>query len=250
MNRFNRLFVVWVVGLFCCQPLLAQQPEKKALARAQFMLKQVNAEKAGLQQQLQQLQKEFDDYKKDAENKLSKAKNRERRVNTSLGKWKESHGNIKDLLRQNLLELSQERKRAEQLVENLVKQTENFTVCHRNNTDLAIVNNELLAYYNDKSSFLSLLKQREPVTGIASVKAENIIQDYKYRIEDLDLNASAHLIDPVADIVERTDSDSGAKGSGDDQSEKNDTQSTSENAIDQQQATQSQPDESDYNSNE
>lgn len=188
-----------LVSMLVCAPLLAQQNDQKALARAQYMLRQVNAEKVSLQQQLQALQKEYQDYQAEADDKLSQAARREQKLKGTLAKWKQSHGNIQGSLRDRLGELAREKQRSAQLARNLTMQTENFDVCHSNNEALTQINNELVVLYDEKG-FMSLVRKGEPLTGIAKVKVENLVQDYKYRIEDLDLQASAHLLKPVEQL--------------------------------------------------
>lgn len=56
--------------------------------------------------------------------------------------------------------------------------------CQAKNDALYKANSELLAAYRDKGAW-DALKQSEPVTGLGAVKVENVVQEYRFRLEDL-----------------------------------------------------------------
>jgi chromosome segregation ATPase len=56
--------------------------------------------------------------------------------------------------------------------------------CQAKNDGLYEANVELLDAYRNKGP-LAALTQREPVTGLASVKVENVVQEFQFRLEDL-----------------------------------------------------------------
>jgi len=55
--------------------------------------------------------------------------------------------------------------------------------CEGNNLALVEHNMALLGKYGDKS-VLDVLKQREPFTGIGAVAVENVLQEYRFKLED------------------------------------------------------------------
>lgn len=189
------MVVLGVLQLFS-PTTFADDAAKKALAKAQFLLRQTNAEKVSLQTQLQDINKELEVFKKETELKFDEAVQREEKLEGNLSRWKESHSSLKEKLRKERVAHIHTKNRADNLHDNLIKQTDNFKICHANNTALTKVNNELLTLYDNKS-FASILKEREPVTGLSRVKVENIVQSYKYQIEDLDLNLNVHLLKDV-----------------------------------------------------
>lgn len=56
--------------------------------------------------------------------------------------------------------------------------------CQAKNEDMYNANMDLLSAYRDKGA-LAALTQREPVTGLGSIKVENTVQEYQFRLEDL-----------------------------------------------------------------
>ena len=71
------------------------------------------------------------------------------------------------------------------LLRNAVQERDTWIAdCQSKNEGLYKANGELLDAYRDKGAFAALV-QREPVTGIASVKVENAVQEYRFRLEDL-----------------------------------------------------------------
>lgn len=203
MKYVINLLSIVILSAISSQPLLAQEAERKALARAQFMLNQVNAEKAQLQQQIAALQKEFDDYKIGTQNKLSNLSSRQKKTSSTLENWRESHGNLKDVLQTKVKELAQEKRRNAELLDIATKQSDNFMVCQKNNEELTRVNSALLDHYNKESMSLS-------ITGFSQVKAQNFVQDYQHQVDDLDLRANKFLLKPVKKLSSLTPSVTGS----------------------------------------
>lgn len=198
MKNMIMMYLFVTFGLMQVSTVFAQA-DQKAMQRAQYMLRQLNAEKSALQADMQKLKEEYDAYKKETEKKLAQSEKREKKLKSTLSNWKESHGNIKDSLQKHLVELAHYRQRGQLLEQALGVQTENFNLCRKNNQNLATINYEILGEYQDKG-IAQILKQGEPVTGIAKVSVENYIQDTQYRIEDLDLKKSAYLIERVPEV--------------------------------------------------
>ncbi len=161
---------------------------KNALAKAQYMLRQMSTEKASLEQEISKqkveietLSKEVSLLKKESKNKLEASNNNQQEVLTLL---KSDRQKV-----QGKLEIEVEKNTAittanEHLTQQLAKQTNNFDVCYNNNKKLYDINKEILGKYEDKG-FWAALSQKEPFTAIEKVKIENLVQDYQYQIDNL-----------------------------------------------------------------
>lgn len=172
--------------------------EQEALAKAQFLMRQLSAEKAELQARNAQLDGEIEGLKGEVEGLESKLE----RTRQTLERYKETDGQLRDLLRK-----SQERTRdliekynakleeAATLIRQLqtdkaeletvsAERQQAIKLCEQKNAELYEANVDLLERYNDKD-FWDALKQQEPFTGLGAVEIENLVEDYRYKLEDL-----------------------------------------------------------------
>ena len=182
MKIYTVLLLVVFGSLVMSSNAFAQKDLQNALAKAQFMLRQVNAEKLQIQQERDAIKKEFEEYKKKMEKDLAVSKKNSEKLKGSLGSWKESHQKIKQDLQETTLTLLNEKEAHAKTGDELVKMTKDHQFCHNNNYELADVNNELLEMYRKKNK-----KGLDPVLGLGRVRLENLIQEYSHRIEDHDL---------------------------------------------------------------
>lgn len=87
------------------------------------------------------------------------------------------HGRTTDTLRDAKADI--------QLLQGAVQERDHWIAdCRTKNEAMYQTNSELLAAYRDKGAW-DVLKQSDPVTGIASVTVENAVQEYQFRLEDL-----------------------------------------------------------------
>ncbi len=161
---------------------------KNALAKAQYMLRQISTEKASLEQQVTKQKVEIDGLskeilllKKESKNKLDATASTQLEALTTL---KSDRQKV-----QAKLEIESEKNTGliaanEQLKLKVAKQTNNFDICYNNNKKLYDINKEILGKYEDKG-FWAALSQKEPFTAIEKVKIENLVQDYQYEIDGL-----------------------------------------------------------------
>lgn len=174
---------------------------QKAMAKAQFMLRQATAEKTTLQQQVSDLQKQVDTLTKQLADAKASAGARSDSLSKQLAMAETRARDTQEKLGGDLRASQQAIRVAEQeqstLEQKLREQTDNFTLCHSNNRKLYDINRELLEKYNDKSAMDALL-QREPFTGAAAVQIENLIQDYQYKIDDLKLPSGDAAVSAAA----------------------------------------------------
>lgn len=197
--------IAWSLGLLLVTTVVdAQAPKQsanpaadQALKKAQGMLRQLNEEKTALAaekvvlqarlevleaqvRQLQPLQGEVERQKASAEtlrssnqglaHQLQQSREQEK---TLTHQWQTSEHQAKLLQADNaqLVNVVQERQQREQ-------------ACVENNRQLVAEGQALLSQLNDKT-FWEKLTQAEPFTGIASVGTETLVQEYRYKLEDL-----------------------------------------------------------------
>ncbi len=210
-HRYKGFSIAWLlanllaVNGFAINNAAAQDTnanaQKNALAKAQYMLRQATSEKSEAQQQAETLKKQIDTLTKElATVKSAASENKqkmEEKFSGTIEQWKqhdEKAGGQLTTLRTQLKEQTQLRA---QLEEKLKIQTDNFSMCYGNNKQLLDVNRELLDRYQHKG-VLDAVSQKEPFTGLKEVEIENLVQDYRYRIDDLSVAAPAAEKVPVA----------------------------------------------------
>ena len=178
------LVLLWLPGMAFAE----NDNTKNALAKAQYMLRQVSTEKANLEKELAKqkvenagLTKELQSLKKESKTRFDVSNNNQQEA---LSLLKNDRQKI-----QSKLEVEAEKNTAiassnEHLSQQLAKQTNNFDLCYNNNKKLYDINKEILGKYEDKG-FWAALSQNEPFTAIEKVKIENLVQDYQYQIDSL-----------------------------------------------------------------
>ena len=173
-----------LAGSFLPGAAFADKALQNALAKAQFMLRQANAEKVALQKEKNDLQKEFDNYKKDMEQEVKAKERGNKKLNSQIEgvkeKYVELHNQFIELRDRYVASV----KEIQVLNNNLQNEKDNFQLCYENNQKLFDVNQEILGKYEHKG-FWDVVNQSEPVLGLKQVEIENLVQDYQYKNEDL-----------------------------------------------------------------
>ncbi|MBL4608283.1 MAG: hypothetical protein JKY01_10725 [Pseudomonadales bacterium] len=161
---------------------------KNALSKAQYMLRQANAEKISVEKDKREVQLAFDEYKKNAEKERKYAekgsKKASEKLNAKIGAYKEHYEELKAnfiALRKKHRDLNRENS---DLAGEFALEKKKFGLCLANNHKLFDVNKEILGKYENKG-FFSILKQNEPMMGLSKVQIENLVQEYQYDNEDL-----------------------------------------------------------------
>ncbi len=113
--------------------------------------------------------------------------------------WKGSHGRLKESLQAARGKLMEANNTIEKLNRNLDNQNSNFSICYENNRKMFDINKELLGFYKNKSAFDTVI-QDEPFLQFKKVDMENFVQDYRYKLEDLNLSLMNHKIKPVSPV--------------------------------------------------
>ena len=191
----TRMFVP-VLLIFLSLPAFAQENVQKAMARAQYMLKQVSAEKAALEAKNLELKNELEAVNKKMDAELKVASKEKRKLRENIGNWKAEYQKLKERFVEVSMSLRDMTVDRDVTAEKLAMQTQNYQLCYKDNNQLVGINDELLEKFNQKGPWDALV-QREPVTGLGKVEMENLMQTYRHRIEDVDLGFNQHLIQKV-----------------------------------------------------
>lgn len=161
---------------------------QKSLQKAQFMLRQVSSEKAELQTQLDMLKQQVDQLTRELAATKSNAsgaqQKTEEKYTGAIAQWKQRESETSTVLATTKEQLKQQLVQRQELEASLQKKSESFSVCYENNKKLYDINHQLLTRYENKG-IGDVLKQREPFTGVAQVEVENLVQDYRYQLDDL-----------------------------------------------------------------
>jgi predicted nuclease with TOPRIM domain len=165
-------------------PALADQ---NAVERAQYMLRQMNAQKVQLEQQNAKLQAEIDDLKRQSEKQLKKQKSGNKKLGLENKHKDEFIAKLRNKIKELVSTLRQSEN--ERLLANKTGQAvdSDLKTCVSNNQQLVKLNDELVKKYGEKGVWAAMT-QAEPFTGIEQVKIENIMQDYRFKNEDLKVN--------------------------------------------------------------
>ena len=187
---------------------------QKAMAKAQFMLRQATTEKTALQQQVTDLQKQVDTLTKQLGDVKTAASAKQaslaQQMSGNSEKWREANEKVGEDLKLTREKLKASNQKSAELEQSLKSQTDNFSLCYANNKKLYDINKELLVKYKDKGAMAALL-QKEPFTGVSQVEVENLIQDYQYKLDDLKLPINNSVPDAKILTTEDNSSQPGGK---------------------------------------
>jgi predicted nucleic acid-binding Zn-ribbon protein len=193
------LSLLVMLGIGATQAAIPKQPNanSQALQKAQGMVRQLSEEKAALeaekidlQEQLQKLavqvkqlaplQVDVQRYQADAETLRGHNSNLSAQV--AAGQQKQQ------VLQQKLREIVAQAKQIQadnQLLVSAVKEREQWIgQCRDKNPSLVAANRELLGKYQDRG-FWDRVAEWEPFTGIANVDKQNAVENYQFKLEDL-----------------------------------------------------------------
>ncbi|HKJ09757.1 MAG TPA: hypothetical protein VKA76_11795 [Gammaproteobacteria bacterium] len=168
--------------------------DSAALAKAQYLLKQLSSAKAELQTKYDKLKAANDKLKAANAGLEKQLHGREQQLATSrhrnnalIDGMKKERQRLVDLAgrwRATVVDLHQTRQEKHRLQQELAQQRTAFQQCDGKNIKLYEANVDLLKRYADKGVMAALL-QKEPVTGIKQVKVENILQEYREKLKRL-----------------------------------------------------------------
>ena len=169
-----------------------QKKERQALRRMQQQLNEIQQQKSALAQEktvleetLKKTHDETESHKRSASGAAAKASRLEKDIEAANKEKAELHTRLDEANKRNE-ELSGQRKQLEQDLKNttvsLAKQDEQRKLCETNNDKLYRIGRELADWYTSKGAVNAIL-EAEPFTRIKRVEMENLLEDYRDKLE-------------------------------------------------------------------
>lgn len=204
MKRFIALSTLLsVLSLSLAGPVLAEARRDggdQALKKAQYLIRQLSQQKsaleakvAGLEQDNDKLQSKLDKLKEEkqhTEARLESSRdNNEKlvaRVRSDVEKYKE----LLQRYRETATTLKHANADNQYLVKAVQEREAWIDECRKRNDGLYEANMDLLTKYKDVAA-----KHSEPFTGIGKVEVENEFQDYRFKLEDLQVTQYTSSVD-------------------------------------------------------
>lgn len=189
-------------SLLWMAPVSAEKPKGddgvvQTLRKAQGMLRQLSQDKIELEARNALLEKQLAEQSatikalegkaaklEPLEGELKKISTARQALEQQLGGQNSRLHALAEQQKKVLAELQRYRKDNQLLVEAVKERTRWIEDCTVKNRSLVRANEEILEKLGD-SSLLDKLVESEPFTGIAAVEKENAVQDFHYKIEDL-----------------------------------------------------------------
>lgn len=164
--------------------------ERQAVRRVQQQLNEAQQQKLALEQEKKALEEELKKHHDEAESQKRSAMRAAAQYEKHIeAENKEKTGLLTRLDEANKQneELSGQRKQLEQDLKNtmaaLEKQTERRKLCETSNDELYRIGRELVGWYNRKGPLNAIL-EAEPFTRMKSIEMENLLEDYRDKVED------------------------------------------------------------------
>jgi chromosome segregation ATPase len=175
-------------------------------------LQQVTAEKSQLQLDNEALKKELEELKtktSQAGAEQAKLQQRARELELASSKLQNKNSGNDEALeksRAQLQELIGKYREMAQLLKDVETERDGLrttkaskerelTACVDKNAQLYLLSNEVLNQM-DKQGMWSALKNKEPFTQLSRTRLENLIDDYRYRVDELKLSGKAAFATP------------------------------------------------------
>ena len=170
----------------------AAKKERQALRRMQQQLNEaqqqnsaLDQEKAALEETLKKAGDESESHKRSAATASARASRLEKNIEAIRREKAELQGQVEELRKQNQ-ELSGQHKRLEQQMKNtstiLAREKERKSLCEANNDELYRIGRELVEWYSHKGAWNAIL-EAEPFTRMKSVEMENMLENYREKLE-------------------------------------------------------------------
>jgi chromosome segregation ATPase len=211
MNSRNLLVVIIAATL--AFPAAAETVRREggadqaALIQAQALAQQAGAERDALQAENSKLKDQLAAAKKEAAHSSTKNKSLQKRLDSTestLERFKDAQaqaverlrdtqerlGKLVDKYKELIATLRDMETQKAHLQDTVNTQSAQLDDCAKHNVALYKVDQELLEKYRDKGVW-DALKQREPVTGLAQVKVESMIEQYRMRLDKEQVSSAA-----------------------------------------------------------
>lgn len=171
-----------------------------AMRKAQYMLRQLSQEKSELQVKVSELQALLDE----TQGKLEKVTEKQEAAEASLSKSRATNSQLTDRIhsdvekykelleryRETVATLNQANADNRYLVKAVQEREQWINVCRERNDGLFEANSDLLQKYKSVA-----IRGSEPVTGIGRVTVENEAQEYRFKLEDLQVTRFESSVD-------------------------------------------------------
>ena len=166
--------------------------ERQAVRRMQQQLNEMqqqksllDQEKTTLEETLKNVSNETESHKRAAASAAARASRLEKDSEAAYREKAELSVQLQEAQKQNQ-ELDGQRKQLEQDLKNkavaLAKEGEQRNLCETNNGELYRIGRELVNWYADKGPLNAIL-EAEPFTGMKSVEMENLLENYREKLE-------------------------------------------------------------------
>jgi len=190
----NMKVAVFISVLFFIN-IVPVQANKDALARAQYMIRQINAELNQLKSSNNKIKEDMLSLDKEYKKLKIKYTKLERISNKNKNVMSGKYTEIKNKYSMEIDSHNETRRRLQEkfsenkhLVDIGSKKNNMLDMCIANNHSLYDINIEILTKYENKGVWDSL-SQAEPFSNLTQVEIENMVDDYQYHMDDLRVQA-------------------------------------------------------------
>ena len=191
VSGISSLLIVLMAG-----PVSGATKSDEALARAQYIIRQLNAEKATLGQESLDLKRQLEVIEKSLINtklKLKKSITVNKKYKQSVKHSKQSHTDTKQILADVRRDLRMAKLNNTQLTNTLQLYNSDLNQCITNNNEIYQLTTELI-----KEGLWEPSRKTESFFQLKRVQMENLAQDYQYNAEDLIFKTSVDSQDPAS----------------------------------------------------
>ncbi|MEL6301599.1 MAG: hypothetical protein AAFV47_08630 [Pseudomonadota bacterium] len=200
MELAIRFGIALAICFTCVGEVGAQQPQGDSSARLRLQVNQLSADNGRLNRENSELQQQIAALTK----QLEAAEEKIERTESRLGRAENTAQRFREVTQQNSETLDLMRERERELVGkfretiNQLRDTEraraeletraadldiSFQNCAANNREMFEVSNEILDVL-DGRGLLKRMGEREPFTQLSRVRLENLVDEYRYALED------------------------------------------------------------------
>lgn len=179
----------------------------QASKKAQYMVRQLHKEKQELQAQLTALQSKFDTLNKEhekLEEDFEKSSGRNEKLIDRVKGDVEKFNELAEKYREAITILRKANMDNQYMVKAVQEREQWIAQCHDRNNQMFDANSDLLEKYADVAS-----GQSDPVFGHGKVEIENELQDYQFKLEDLQVTKFKSTVETEKHIQAPADSADG-----------------------------------------
>lgn len=197
-NHLAVMFAVFVLGMALAMPsALAGEKkggkEREAARRMQLLQQRFAEEKATLEKDKTELAQKVEELTNQADKAKQGAERKRAALEKDMVAVKEESTALQDKLQQlevaytgltlrHKEESEKNHKQIAQLQAALAQRGQSLGACEEKNGKLYRLNREILAKYRDKG-LIETLSQAEPITGIKAVEIDNILEEYRDKLD-------------------------------------------------------------------